>query len=405
MKRRPIPDDERRARLVARHHLAKTAADPVAAVRGVVAMHSSDPLTPYLGVWARVPGVSIADIERTLFEDRALWRLHAMRRTLFVVPSDEATMFHAAAGSDVSRTERKRLEAWLGAEIGTGKAKRWVETVEPAVIRALGDGGELKTQDLCARVPELGLEVTLGAGKWTARSPIGSRLLFLLAMEGRIARTRPAGTWRSSQYHWMSTAAFTRGEPSGGAFGTLDPTAARADLARRYLAQHGPATAMDVRWWTGWTVKQLTAALAEVRAVIVQLDDGKEGYVMPSDVEQPGTPTGAMNDVSHVALLPVLDPTVMGWKERAFYLGDHSRRLFDVNGNAGPTVWVDGRIVGGWAVRGADGAGEVVYRLLEDVGSEAVRRIDVEAAALTTWLGGAAPIPRFRTPLERELAE
>ena len=49
------------------------------------------------------------------------------------------------------------------------------------------------------------------------------------------------------------------------------------------------------------------------------------------------------------ALLPVLDPTVMGWKERDFYLGPHGPLLFDTNGNAGTTAWWDGRIVGCWA--------------------------------------------------------
>jgi hypothetical protein len=101
------------------------------------------------------------------------------------------------------------------------------------------------------------------------------------------------------------------------------------------------------------------------------------------------------------ALLPALDPTVMGWKERAWYLGGHGPALFDTAGNAGPTVWWDGRIVGGWAVR-ADG--EVAYRLLEDVGVDAAAAVEAEAAALAAWLGETQVVPRFGTPLARELA-
>src|SRR5690606_3327416 len=88
---------------------------------------------------------------------------------------------------------------------------------------------------------------------------------------------------------------------------------------------------------------------------------------------------------SRVALLPGLDPTPMGWKERDFYLGRHATPLFDKNGNIGPTVWLDGRIVGGWAQRAA---GEVAYRLLEDVGKRATALIAREAASLTGWLDG-----------------
>ena len=72
-----------------------------------------------------------------------------------------------------------------------------------------------------------------------------------------------------------------------------------------------------------------------------------------------------------VALLPALDPTTMGWQARDWYLGSHKAQLFDRNGNAGPTIWLDGRIVGGWAIRDA---GEVVTGLLEDVGREAETR-------------------------------
>jgi hypothetical protein len=76
-------------------------------------------------------------------------------------------------------------------------------------------------------------------------------------------------------------------------------------------------------------------------------------------------------------------------------------QLYDTMGNAGPTVWCDGRVVGAWAQR-ADG--EVVWRLLEDVGSDAEAMIAREAASVTGWLGAVRVQPRFRTPLERELS-
>jgi hypothetical protein len=101
-----------------------------------------------------------------------------------------------------------------------------------------------------------------------------------------------------------------------------------------------------------------------------------------------------------VALLPALDPTTMGWQGRAWYLGPHGPLLFDRNGNAGPTVWVDGRVVGGWAQRSN---GEVIHRLLEDVGADAAGAVDDAAAALTAWLGDVRIKPRFPTPLAREL--
>ncbi len=102
-----------------------------------------------------------------------------------------------------------------------------------------------------------------------------------------------------------------------------------------------------------------------------------------------------------MSFLPALDPTAMGWSERAWYLGAHRSALFDRSGNVGPTVWADGRVVGGWAQRPD---GEVTYRLLEDVGSDTAGAVGEHAARVQTWLGSARVVPRFRTPLEKELS-
>jgi hypothetical protein len=91
----------------------------------------------------------------------------------------------------------------------------------------------------------------------------------------------------------------------------------------------------------------------------------------------------------------------MGWKERDWYLDGHGARLFDTNGNVGPTVWAGGRIVGGWSQRPD---GEVVVGLLERVPAETASRVAAEAAALTAWLDGTVLSTRFPVPLERELA-
>ena len=91
----------------------------------------------------------------------------------------------------------------------------------------------------------------------------------------------------------------------------------------------------------------------------------------------------------------------MGWRHRDWYLApEHVPALFDANGNAGPTIWWNGRVVGGWAL---PGTGEVVWRQLEEPGADARAAIAAEAERLAAWIGQAKVTPRFRTPLEREL--
>ena len=176
---------------------------------------------------------------------------------------------------------------------------------------------------------------------------------------------------------------------------------ARAELARRWLHGFGPASRADLQWWTGWTAGQVKQALDQLEIAEVDLD-GTPGVMLAADEDAP--PAAG----PWAALLPALDPTAMGWRDRAWYVGEHAPALFDRSGNIGPTAWWDGRIVGGWAHRKD---GEIAVRLLEDAGAEASAAIAAEAQRLREWIGADPKnaktliTPRFRTPLERELAE
>lgn len=165
------------------------------------------------------------------------------------------------------------------------------------------------------------------------------------------------------------------------------------ELVRRWLARFGPGTEADIRWWSGRPAREVRAALEALKAVEVDLD-GSTGFVIPDDLGSTKAPT------AWAALLPSLDPTTMGWQAREWYLGPHKAHLFDTSGNAGPTIWVDGRIVGGWAIRPN---GEIVTKLLEDVGRDHRKAIDTEVERLTGVLESVTVVPRWPTPLYRAL--
>ena len=151
----------------------------------------------------------------------------------------------------------------------------------------------------------------------------------------------------------------------------------------------------DLVWWTGWNLGDTRRALATIDIVAVDLD-GAQGVVLAADTDSVPEPE------PWIALLPALDPTPMGWSGRDWYLDPEYRAaLFDRTGNIGPTVWCDGRVVGGWGQR-ADGA--VGWRLFQDIGADPTRAVASEAARLTGWLAGVRVTPKFRTPVERELA-
>jgi hypothetical protein len=389
---RRIAVEERRARLARRHRLApaERADDAVAAARAVVALHSTDPVTVFLSVLARAEGVSPAAVEHALYEERTLVRMLAMRRTLWVVPRELVPVVQAAATGAVAARERRRLEGLVRDSGISTRPAAWLARAGRAALAAVEQRGEAFTADVTRDVPTLAKKLRLGAGtRWESTQSAAARVLPQLAMEGHLVRGRPRGSWTSGRYRWVPAAAWL-----GAELEPVEPAVAQAELVRRWLAAFGPATEGDLRWWTGWTARQARAALAAVPYVEVDLDGGA-GLVLDGDLEHTPPPE------PWAALLPTLDPTTMGWKQRDWYLGPHAAVLFDTNGNAGPTVWWDGRVVGGWSQR-ADG--EILFALLEDVGADAVRAVEAEAERVATWLGDVRFAPGFLPPFQRALA-
>lgn len=391
---RTIGDGERRARLALRHFLAPAArAADVTSVAGALGgLHATDPATVFLAARARLAHSSVGTIEAALYERRTLVRLLGMRRTMFVVPADLVAVVQASSTRALVPGERKRFAAQLEAAGIAADGARWMRATEDAVEAALRARGEATAQELAGDVPALREKIDFAPGKpYGGAQGVATRVLFLLAADGRIVRGRPLGSWTSTLYRW---APLDRWLPGG--VPELAADEAAAELARRWLGAFGPGTIADLKWWTGWTAGLVRRALARLDVTQVALEGGATGLVLAHDAEPLAAPA------PWVALLPALDPAPMGWQERSWYLGAHRAACFDRSGNIGPTVWCDGRIVGGWAQR--KDSGEIVVRLLEDVGAAAERAVAQEAQRVRGWTGEARVTPRFRTPLERELS-
>jgi hypothetical protein len=387
---RRITVEERRARLGVRHALAVGAADVVDAARAVVGLHGTDPASTFLAALARTPGATTEDVERALYDDRTLVRVLAMRRTLFAVPREDVGTVLVGAGADIGRQQRTLLEKLLVESDVTDEPGPWVDRAESAALAAMDGAGEIMSTELAAADPLLATRVDIGSGtKYATSVSVASRLLTLMSADGRVVRTRPRGGWTSTQFRWATLDAWV------GDVERPDTATALTEMARLWLQSYGPATLDDLQWWTGWTKTRTRAALEALDTIEVDLD-GASGLLLADDAEPVPAPD------PWVALLPALDPSAMGWKHRDFCLGPHRGLLYDVNGNAGPTVWADGRIVGGWAQRDD---GEVAVRLLDDVGAGTTARIENRAAELTAMLGDVRLKARARgwTTVEKEL--
>jgi hypothetical protein len=379
--------DERRARLARRHFLAGPADSIEGVVADLVGLHSTDPATPYLSLWARLPGFVVGDLECELYEQRTLVKHLAMRRTLWTVRAADLSLIQAAASDRVADNERRRLVADAVKTGLTSDGEVWLDTACDAVLRHLADHGPCSAKELRAALPELAGSYDPAPGKsWGGEIPLAPRVLTVLAVRGDLVRGPNEGAWTVSRPRWT-----LMDDWLGVGVRTVDRGQASAELVRRWLRAFGPATLTDVKWWFGNTLTWARNALRDIDAVQVDLD-GETGYALPDDLD-------AEPDVEPwCALLPGLDVTTMGWYDRQWYVGEHRGQVFDRNGNAGTSAWWNGRIVGGWAL---DDDGRVDLRLLEDVGRDAKRALARRADELADWLNGMRISPRFPSPLSK----
>jgi hypothetical protein len=389
---RTIGVEERRARLARRHRLLPTTRiDDVARIADdLVALHSTDPVTVYLSAMARMRRPSVAAVEKALYDDRSVVRHHAMRRTLWVGTPDVVRLMHAAATRKLIGPEHRRT-AKLLEENGIDDPEAWLADARDQVVAALEEHGPMTARALGNKVPALRHKIVMAPGKkWSATVSAHTRVLLSLGFEGEIVRTKPTGTWVNGAYTYAAMDDWLEG-----GLGDVTEREAARELALRWLRAFGPGTSTDLQWWMGWTVATTRNALADCEAVEVVLDD-RPAWVAPGDE------TEAKPVESWVALLPALDPTTMGWKERDWYLPDACSAVFDRMGNGGPTIWVDGQIVGVWA---QTKDGEIGTHFFVKPSAKQAAAVKERAADLREMIGDTRFTPRFASPVSTALVK
>jgi hypothetical protein len=375
-----IDAEERRARLAERHRLLpRTRTDDLSQIADdLVALHSSDPVTVFLSAMARMASPSIEAVEQALYADRSLIRHHGMRRTLWVATPPVARLIHAAATRDLVANERRRTSQLLAAA-DVENPEQWLAEAELQVLADLREHGPSTAREVGQRVEALRHRLQLAPGKaYAAAQSAHTRVLYILGFTGQMLRGRPS-SWINGAYAYADAESWL---PGG--LGELDAQQAAAELANRWLQRFGPGTTADLQWWMGWTVRRTKQALTDCGAVEAELE-GEAGCLAAED-----PPLGPVEP--WVAVLPGLDPTIMGWKQRKWYLPKTSLEVFDTVGNGGPSLWVDGRVVGAWA-QSKEGAIHIHY--FERVAASRRREIDQRIEQLKSWIGDTRFTVRF----------
>ncbi len=323
------------------------ATDPVTVTERLLAVQGQDPKGARLAIRARSTGLSASDVDHALTEERSLLITWLNRGTLHLVRSEDYPWLHALTTPPLFTGNARRL-AQEGVE--PAAADRGVAVIE----RSLADEGPLTRAQLRDRIAAAGVPTEGQALVHT---------LMLACLRGIAVRGPMAG-----RRHAYALVRDWLGEPA-----PVDRDAALAELARRYLAGHGPAGDRDLAKWSGLPLRDARAGLTAVTGELVERDDGLldlRARPAPAEIPPP-------------RLLGPFDPLLLGWRSREAVLGSH-QTLVTVNGLFRPFALVRGRAAATWSMP----AGEVVIAPFGRLTREEDAALEADAADVVRFLEG-----------------
>lgn len=323
------------------------AADPVAAVTRLLAVQAQDLRAARLAIRARARGARAAGVDR-LLDDRTLVISWLARGTLHMVHREDYHWLHALTASQIAVSNARRLEQ---EGVSPAAAERGVRVIE----RALGDEGPLTRAQLRERVDAAGLR-TQGQAL--------VHLLLLASLRGLIVRgpVVERGQAFVLARDWLGPA-----EP-------VDRDRALAELARRYLAGHGPAGERDLARWARLGLRDVRGGLSAIASELHEREDGLLELGRAAGEPDPELPPPR--------LLGAFEPALLGWISREAILGRHTH-LVTTNGIFRAFAMVQGRAVATWRLAG----GRITIEPLGRLGTAVLAALEADGEDVLRFLG------------------
>jgi len=335
-------------RFLAQGLAGEPARTPEAVAERLLAVQGQDPRGARLAVRARSDGLSAADVDRALSEERSLLITWLNRGTLHLVRSEDYPWLQMLTTPPLLTSCARRLrQEGIAVEAG----ERAVALIE----RALAEEGPLTRVQLKERLDAAGIP-TQGQAL--------IHLLFLTCVRGAAVR----GPMVGKEQAYVLVRDWLGPPPS------LDRETALAELARRYLVGHAPANDRDLARWAGLPLRDARAGLGAIAAELVERGDGL--------VHLAAHPPAA--EIPAPRLLGAFDPVLLGWTSREAILGPHTQ-LVTINGIFKPFAMVNGRAVATWKLK----RGKVTIEPLGRIAKTASAALAAEAADVERFMSTA----------------
>lgn len=333
-------------RLSAQLLAGEPARDPLAVAERLLAIQGQDLRGARLAVRSRTTGLSVADVDAAL-ADRSLVIAWVNRGTLHLIRSEDYPWLHALTAPPLATNIERRLRE---EGVDAASAERGVA----AIVRALEDGPQTRDQ--------LREAVTAAGVPNDGQGLI--QLLALASLRGLTVRGPMAG---KQQAHVLTRDWLGESPP-------VDRERALAELARRYLAGHGPADDRDLARWAGLPLRDARAGLKAIAPELDQRDDGLVDLAKRAPAAELPPPR----------LLGPFDPLLLGWTSREPVLGSNSS-VVTVNGIFKPIALVKGRAVATWTMP----RGKVELQPFGRLSARDRRALEADAVAVERFLTGA----------------
>jgi hypothetical protein len=322
------PHALRRARAAAQLLHRPRAAGVAEVVLRLLAVQAQDLRAARLALRARTTGLTAADVDAALTEERSVVVAWLGRGTLHLVGRDDYPWLLGLTAPTRLTASRRRLGQ-------DGVSPRQAERAMEIIKRALAEEGPLTRPELAER---------LAARRIRTEGQATPHLLGLAGLRGIVV----LGPVCDDGAHAFALTRDWLGAAPDPALAGAEREAALAELARRYLVAHRPATAADLAAWIGLPLRDARAGLAAIAA------DPAPREAAPAAIP--------------ARLLPAFDPYLLGWKDRGFAVSArHAKRVYPGGGMLRATATVDGRAVGTWSAAG----GEVELELFARVDAAA----------------------------------
>jgi hypothetical protein len=324
------------------------ARDASAVAERLLAVQGQDPRGARLAVRARSEGLTAADVDRALSEERSLLITWLNRGTLHLVRSEDYPWLQALTTPPLHTSCKRRLHQ---EGISPEQGELAVETIESALV----EEGPLTRHQLRERLAAAGV-------------PTGGQalihLLFLAAVRGVAVRGPMVG--KDHAYvlvrDWL------------GRQSKVNRDKALAELARRYLVGHAPADDRDLARWAGLPLRDARAGLTAIAPELIERDDGLVHLAAhPPVAEIPGP-----------RLLGAFEPVLLGWTSREAVLGKQTH-LVTLNGIFKPFAMVKGRAVGTWRLS----RGKVAIEPLGRISKQASAALAADAVDVERFMASA----------------